>query len=70
MTRTRRRHRRHAAPLLVRSDRSGRLALTFLAVASLVGPAWALREHADPLLDGAGHRPSAVAPDASPPSDR
>ncbi|MFD9603373.1 hypothetical protein [Streptomyces sp. NPDC059970] len=69
MTGARRRHPRHAAPIPARSDRGGRLALTFLAVAGLVGPAWALREHADPLLDGADHRSSAVAPDASTPSD-
>lgn len=70
MTGARRRHARSAASRTARSDHGGRIALTFLAVAGLVGPAWALREHAGPLLEGAGHRPSAVAPDASLPSDR
>ncbi|WP_199563919.1 hypothetical protein [Streptomyces sp. AC1-42T] len=42
----------------------------FLAVVGLVGPAWALHEQATPLFDGAGHRPSAIAADASPSSDR
>lgn len=40
-----------------------------LAVAGLVGPAWALREQAAPLLNGLGHQPAAVSADASPPSD-
>lgn len=70
MTGARRRHARNAASRTARSDHGGRLALTFLAVAGLVGPAWALREHAGPLLEGAGHRPSAVAPDASLPPER
>lgn len=70
MTGARRLHARNAASRTARSDHGGRIAFTFLAVAGLVGPAWALREHADPLLEGAGHRPTAVAPDASLPSDR
>ncbi|WP_217170523.1 hypothetical protein [Streptomyces sp. AC512_CC834] len=70
MTAARRHHARNAASRTARSDREGRLALTFLAVADRVGPAWALREHAGPLLEGAGHRPSAITPDASLPSDR
>lgn len=44
--------------------------LTFLAVAGLVGPAWALREHAGPLIGSGGHRPSVAAPDAIVSSDR
>ncbi|WP_329615331.1 hypothetical protein OG244_21380 [Streptomyces brevispora] len=70
MTGARRRQTRNAASFSAQSDRGSRIALTLLAVAGLVGPAWALREHAGPLLEGAGHRSSAVAPDASPPSDR
>lgn len=70
MTGARRRHARNAASRTARPDHGSRIALTFLAVAGLVGPAWALREHAGPLLEGAGHRPSAAAPDASLPSDR
>lgn len=70
MTGVRRRHARMAASRTARADHGGRIALTFLAVAGLVDPAWALREHAGPLLEGAGHRPTAVAPDASLPSDR
>ncbi|MET8922845.1 hypothetical protein ABZW26_10630 [Streptomyces sp. NPDC004623] len=53
-----------------RADHGGRIALTFLAVAGLVGPAWALREHTGPLLEGAGQRPTTVAPDTSLPADR
>lgn len=70
MTVARRRHARNAASRTARSGQGGRIALTFLAVAGLVGPAWALREHAGPLLGSGGHRPSAVAPDASLLSDR
>lgn len=70
MTGARRRHARNDASRTARSDRGGRIALTFLAVAGLAGPAWALREHVGPLLEGAGHRPSAAAPDASLLSDR
>ncbi|MFF8435656.1 hypothetical protein [Streptomyces bacillaris] len=48
----------------------GGIALTLLAVAGLVGPAWALREQAVPLLNVLGHQPAAASTDASPPSDR
>lgn len=41
----------------------------FWRSAGLVGPAWALREQAAPLLNGLGHQPAAVSTDASPPSD-
>ncbi|MFB7914213.1 hypothetical protein [Streptomyces sp. NPDC056061] len=68
MTGSRRRHARKAAPRFVRPEGGG-IALTLLAVAGLVGPAWALREQAAPLLNGLSHQPSAVALDASPPSD-
>ncbi|WP_307668817.1 hypothetical protein [Streptomyces sp. V2I9] len=47
----------------------GGIALTLLAVVGLVGPAWALREQAVPLLNGLGHQPAAVSTDASSPSD-
>lgn len=70
MTGARHRHARSTASITTRSDGGDRLALMFLAVVGLVGPAWALHEQATPLLDGAGHRPSAIAVDASPPSDR
>ncbi|MGW2116329.1 hypothetical protein [Streptomyces zhihengii] len=61
------RHRFPRPTPAVRADRSGRIALTFLTFAGLVGPAWALRTHADQLLD-AGHRVAVTAPDAVPPS--
>ncbi|SCF63495.1 hypothetical protein [Streptomyces sp. Cmuel-A718b] len=67
MTGPRRRHARKAAPRSVRSEGGG-IALTLLAVAGLVGPAWALREQTAPLLNGLGHQP-AVSADASSPSD-
>lgn len=70
MTGARHRHARSAAFIPPRPDGGDRLALVFLAVVGLVGPAWALHEQATPLLDGAGHRPSAVAAVESPPSDR
>lgn len=69
MTGPRRRHARNAAPRSVHPEGGG-IALTLLAVAGLVGPAWALREQAVPLLNGLGHQPAAVSTDASPPSDR
>lgn len=69
MTGPRRRHARKAAPRSVHPEGGG-IALTLLAVAGLVGPAWALREQAVPLLNGLGHQPAAVSTDASPPSDR
>lgn len=69
MTGPRRRHARKAAPRSVRPEGGG-IALTLLAVAGLVGPAWALREQAVPLLNGLGHQPVTVSTDASPPSDR
>lgn len=68
MTGARRRHRRKAAPRAVRPEGGG-IALTILALAGLVGPAWALREQAAPLLKSLGHQPAAVSPDASRPSD-
>lgn len=70
MTGARRRHARIAASTSAQAGHGGRIALTFLAVASLVGPARALREHAGPLLEGAGQRLTVVAPDAGLPSDR
>ncbi|MFJ7326715.1 hypothetical protein ACIQVN_10755 [Streptomyces cyaneofuscatus] len=69
MTEPRRSHARKAAPRSVRPEGGG-IALTLLAVAGLVGPAWVLREQAVPLLQGLGHQPAAVSTDASPPSDR
>ncbi|WP_282688838.1 MULTISPECIES: hypothetical protein [unclassified Streptomyces] len=69
MTGHRRRHARKAAPRSARSEGGG-IALTLLAVAGLVGPAWALREQAAPLLNGLGHQPAAVSTEASPLSDR
>lgn len=68
MTGSRRRHARKAASRSVRPEGGG-IALTLLAVAGLVGPAWSLREQAGPLLNGLGHQPAAVSTDASPPSD-
>lgn len=68
MTGPRRRHARKAAPRSVRPEGGG-IALTLLAVAGLVGPAWALREQAAPLLNGLGHQNAAVSADVSPPSD-
>ncbi|MEU1090764.1 hypothetical protein ABZ401_28785 [Streptomyces sp. NPDC005892] len=65
MTGRHRGHPHHAAPVLVRSELSNRLALGFLAVVGLVGPACALREHVGPLLEGAGYRPAAIASEAS-----
>ncbi|MFJ8298375.1 hypothetical protein ACIQ9R_21145 [Streptomyces sp. NPDC094447] len=62
------RHRFPRPTPFVRADRSGRFALTFLTFAGLVGPAWALRTHADELLDAAGNRLVVTAPDAVPPS--
>ncbi|MCX4395676.1 hypothetical protein [Streptomyces sp. NBC_01767] len=69
MTGGRRRHARKAAPRSVRPEGGG-IALTLLAVAGLVGPAWALRDQAAPLLDGLGHQTAAVSADASSSSDR
>ncbi|QES21288.1 hypothetical protein DEJ46_21055 [Streptomyces venezuelae] len=67
---SRSRHRRPTARALatsrVRADRSSRCALTFLALAGLAGPAWALRSHADQLLASAGHRAAVAVPDALP----
>ncbi|MET9917317.1 hypothetical protein ACIQJ4_04315 [Streptomyces filamentosus] len=47
----------------MRADRSGRIALTFLAFAGLAGPTWTLRSHAAQLLDATVHRATAAAPD-------
>ncbi|MFJ9430965.1 hypothetical protein ACIRQY_15065 [Streptomyces sp. NPDC101490] len=59
------RHRRPTvrvlAPARVRTDRSSRYALTFLALAGLAAPAWTLRSHADQLIDLSGRRPAPVA---------
>ncbi|QGV79447.1 hypothetical protein [Streptomyces ficellus] len=62
------RHRRpyNAGPGRGRSDRSSRLALTFLAFAGLVGPAWSLRVHVDPSLGPTGHPAVMATPDSSP----
>jgi hypothetical protein len=60
----RHRHARPATPALVRFDRSGGLALAFLAFAGLAGPAWALRGHADSVV-GAARPMTTAAPDAS-----
>ncbi|WP_406082415.1 hypothetical protein OG468_35335 [Streptomyces zaomyceticus] len=43
-------------------DRSGRIALAFLAFAGLAGPAWSLRGQVGQLLT-AGHRAAVTAPD-------
>ncbi|WP_457537779.1 hypothetical protein [Streptomyces filamentosus] len=50
----------------VRGDRSGRYALTFLALAGLAGPAWALRSQTHQLLGAADHRPAVAVPDEPP----
>ncbi|MFF6834105.1 MULTISPECIES: hypothetical protein [unclassified Streptomyces] len=63
MSGTRRRQARSAT--LVRHDRSDRFALVFLALAGLVGPAWALRDQAVQLVGDMSHRPAVAAPDAS-----
>ncbi|MGW9447660.1 hypothetical protein [Streptomyces sp. NPDC055632] len=60
MSGTHRRQARSATP--VRSDR---FALAFLALAGLVGPAWALRDQAVQLVGDMSHRPVAAAPDVS-----
>ncbi|WP_024755965.1 hypothetical protein [Streptomyces exfoliatus] len=65
---TRARHRQPIPPALIRADRSSRFALTFLAFAGLIGPAWALRTHADQLLDATDHRAAVAAPDVVQPS--
>ncbi|MFC8278044.1 hypothetical protein ACFUJR_37045 [Streptomyces sp. NPDC057271] len=44
-------------------DRSGRIALAFLAIAGLAGPTWALRTQAGQLLDATGHRVAVAVPD-------
>ncbi|MFD4373344.1 hypothetical protein [Streptomyces sp. NPDC058486] len=63
---SRSRHRRPTAPVHVRADRSSRYALTFLALAGLAGPAWALRSQTDHLLGSPGHRAAVAVPDALP----
>lgn len=50
MNATRHRHTKPALPMVVRFDRSGRLALALLAFAGLAGPAWALRGHAERVV--------------------
>ncbi|WP_406286263.1 hypothetical protein [Streptomyces sp. NBC_00209] len=70
MTGARHRRARSAASIVPQPDGGDRLALVFLTVVGLAGPTWALHEQATPLLDGADHRPSAIAADASPSSDR
>ncbi|WP_063885376.1 MULTISPECIES: hypothetical protein [unclassified Streptomyces] len=47
------------------SVRSDRFALAFLALAGLVGPAWALRDQAVQLVGDMRHRPAVAAPDVS-----
>ncbi|MFC3233051.1 hypothetical protein CP967_18070 [Streptomyces nitrosporeus] len=65
---SRSRHRRPATPAhaLVRADRSSRFALTFLALAGLAGPAWALRSQADQLLGSPARRAAVAMPEAFP----
>ncbi|MET9935793.1 MULTISPECIES: hypothetical protein [unclassified Streptomyces] len=63
MSGTHRRQARSATP--VRHDRSDRFALAFLALAGLVGPAWALRDQAVQLVGDMRHRPAVAAPDVS-----
>ncbi|GGR13549.1 hypothetical protein GCM10010282_02410 [Streptomyces roseolus] len=63
---SRSRHRRRPAPVRARADRSGRYALTFLALVGLAGPAWALRSQTDHLLGSPGHRAAVAVPDAPP----
>ncbi|MFE2556740.1 hypothetical protein ACFXGT_12000 [Streptomyces sp. NPDC059352] len=63
---SRSRHRRRPVPVRVRADRSGRYALTFLALAGLAGPAWALRSQTDQLLASHGHRAAVAVPDVLP----
>ncbi|CUM36828.1 hypothetical protein BN2537_2621 [Streptomyces venezuelae] len=60
MSRARHRGRRPAPRM--GPDRSGRIALAFLAVAGLAGPAWSLRGQVGQLLT-AGHRVAVTAPD-------
>ncbi len=57
------RHRVPCTTPRVRADRSGRIALTFLAFAGMAGPTWTLRTHADQLLDATVHRAAVAAPD-------
>ncbi|WP_435059980.1 hypothetical protein [Streptomyces sp. bgisy060] len=63
---SRSRHRRRPAPVHVRADRSSRYALTFLALAGLAGPAWALRSQANQLLGSPSHRTALAVPDVPP----
>ncbi|MFJ6696509.1 hypothetical protein ACIQM4_10600 [Streptomyces sp. NPDC091272] len=46
-----------------RLDRGSRLALAALALAGPAGPAWVLREQADPLLGAGSHPPAVAEPD-------
>ncbi|MCX2178960.1 hypothetical protein KV205_00160 [Streptomyces sp. SKN60] len=60
---SRARHRvRRPAPFMG-PDRSCRNALTFLAIAGLAGPAWALRTQTGQLLDATGYRVAVAVPD-------
>lgn len=70
MTGTRHQRSRHVAPFLVRSVRDNGFPFAFLAFIGLVGPAWALRDQAAPLLTGPEHRAPAVEQDerTSPPT--
>ncbi|WP_185893580.1 hypothetical protein [Streptomyces sp. WAC08241] len=52
----------HRTPV-ARADRSDRIALTSLAFASLVGPAWTLHTHASQMLDATAHRAAVATPD-------
>ncbi|NML54721.1 hypothetical protein HHL19_19055 [Streptomyces sp. R302] len=60
---SRARHRTPRSTPFVRADRSGRIALTFLAFAGLAGPTWSLRSQAGQLLDATVHRLVVAAPD-------
>ncbi len=57
------RHRVPHAPRRVRADRSGRIALTFLAFAGLAGPAWTLHSHTGQLLNATVQQAAVAAPD-------
>ncbi|MFG2836933.1 hypothetical protein ACGFZH_20415 [Streptomyces zaomyceticus] len=62
---------RHRAPRPephMRTDRSSRIALAFLAFVGLAGPAWTLRTQAGQLLDSTDHRVDVAVPDVTPPS--
>lgn len=60
-------HRRPMASCRSRSDRSSRIALTFLAFAGLIGPVWPLRTHIGQFLAATDHPTAVAVPDASGP---